>query len=198
MSQVDLARAVGVSAPAVHDWVKGKIKNLSAQNADKVSRALHINSHWLLHGRGPRDVHSNTAAGPAVRGMVPLISWVQAGTWGEAIDLLQPGDGEEWLPCAAAHSVHTYALRVEGDSMTAPYGRSYPHDCIIFVDPEQIGGIVNGDRVIAKAAGANLVTFKVYVEDGPLRFLRPLNPQYPTITGEFRLLGKVIGTWIPE
>jgi SOS-response transcriptional repressor LexA len=94
--------------------------------------------------------------------------------------------------------MHSYALRVHGDSMTAPYGRSYPDSSIIYVDPDQRGGVVSGDRVIAKINGDNQVTFKVFVEDAGRRFLKPLNPSYPVITDPFRILGKVIGTWIPE
>jgi SOS-response transcriptional repressor LexA len=82
--------------------------------------------------------------------------------------------------------------------MTSPHGKSYPEGCIIFVDPDQRGGIVSGDRVIAKLNGADAVTFKVYIEDAGRRFLKPLNTQYPPIIEEFRILGKVIGKWEPE
>jgi SOS-response transcriptional repressor LexA len=140
----------------------------------------------------------NVFEGPDIRGLVPLISWIQAGTWHEAEDLYEPGDAELHLPCPTSHGIHTYALRVEGDSMTSPHGKSYPDGCIIFVDPDQRGGVVSGGRVIAKLNGDNAVTFKVYIEDAGRRFLKPLNTQYPPIIEEFRILGKVIGKWEPE
>ena len=81
--------------------------------------------------------------------------------------------------------------------MTAPHGKTFPEGMIIFVDPEQRGGIVSGDKVIAKLKGENAVTFKVFIEDGGKKFLKPLNPTYPLITEEFQILGKVIGGWTP-
>jgi SOS-response transcriptional repressor LexA len=142
--------------------------------------------------------NSNTVPGPIVRGLVPLISWVQAGNWHEAEDIYHPGEAEDYLPCPAAHGKQSFALRVEGDSMTAPHGKSYPEGCIIFVDPDQRGGIVSGDKVIAKLNGDNAVTFKVFIEDAGIKFLKPLNQQYPTINEPFRILGKVIGKWESE
>lgn len=82
--------------------------------------------------------------------------------------------------------------------MTAQYGRSYPEGAIIFVDPDQTGGVANGDRVIAKISGENGVTFKCFIDDGGRKFLKPLNPQHPIITDEFKIIGKVIGMYVPE
>lgn len=123
---------------------------------------------------------------------VPLISWVQAGESELAIDLFQPGDADEWLICPVPHSDGTYALRVQGDSMTAPSGKSFPEGIDIFVDPEQRGGPGSGDLVIAKINGRDAVTFKqIAVEDGRM-YLKPLNPKWDPIFEEFRVLGKVI------
>lgn len=140
----------------------------------------------------------NVAAGPSIKGRVPLISWVQAGEWSEAIDLYEPGEAEDMISCPATHSPQTFALRVEGDSMTSATGKSYPHGSIIFVDPEQRGGVMPGDRVIAKLAGHDKVTFKQLAEDRQGYYLTPLNSAHPVIYGEFSVLGKVIGKWEPE
>lgn len=80
--------------------------------------------------------------------------------------------------------------------MTAPHGRSYPSDAIIFVDPDRAGSARNGDLVIATVAGTDEVTFKMLVKDAGVSYLRPLNPAYLPITQEFRVIGKVIGMWI--
>lgn len=129
---------------------------------------------------------------------IPLISWVSAGLFCEAIDLFEPGVAEDWLPCSKKYGPHAYALRIEGDSMVSPYAgqRSYPPGYIVFVDPDR--QVENGSRVIAKIPGSNEATFKVYAEDAGKRFLRPLNPAYPTIemTEEMILCGVVVGgTW---
>ena len=146
---------------------------------------------------GVQDI-GNTRPGPVIRGLVPLISWVQAGEWSEAVDLHVPGAGEDSIPCPAPHSAHTYALRVEGDSMTSSTGKSYPHGSIIFVDPEQRGGVRPGDRVIARLKGDDQVTFKQLAEDRQGLFLKPLNSNHQPIYGDFSVLGKVIGKWEQE
>jgi len=140
--------------------------------------------------------NSNTSAAPEVKGLVPIISWVQAGQWHEAIDFEHHED-LKYLPCPKSHSESTYALRVRGDSMTASYGKSYPENCIIFVDPE-LRNPTSGDRIIAKINGDAEVTFKVFMQEGDKKWLKPLNTQHPIITDEFKVLGKIIGKWEDE
>lgn len=139
----------------------------------------------------------NTSPAPMPRGNVPLISWIRAGNWDQAADPFQPGEAEEWLPCMKAHSPRTYALRVRGDSMTAPYGKSYPEGSIIFVDPE-MRLPANGARIIAKLDGSDEVTFKVFKEEDGRMWLQPLNPSHLPIREPFRVLGTVIGKWEDE
>lgn len=143
----------------------------------------------------PRD----QKAAPRTGGKVPLISWIQAGSWREAADPYQPGDADEWLECPAAHSDRAYALRVWGDSMTAPSGnsRTYPAGSIIFVEPLKRSP-VNGQRVIAKQRGSSKVTFKVFKQEDGRTWLQPLNPMHLPIHDEFKVLGTVIGSFLPE
>ncbi len=81
--------------------------------------------------------------------------------------------------------------------MTAPHGRTYPEGCIIYVDPEQLNP-ENGMRVIAKLAGTDEVTFKVYKREDNRVWLQPLNPSHLPIREAFRVLGTVIGKWEDE
>ncbi|RMR22420.1 hypothetical protein ALP91_200067 [Pseudomonas savastanoi pv. glycinea] len=83
--------------------------------------------------------------------------------------------------------------------MTNPRsGRSYPSDCIVFIDPEVRA--TTRDRVIARVPRTNEVTFKVLLEDAGRQYLRPINPQYPIIDiiEETHIRGKVMGSFIPE
>jgi SOS-response transcriptional repressor LexA len=166
------------------------LAEISPRLAQEVAAAKAVDSG---HSR------ANTEPGPDIRGLVPLISWVQAGAWCEAIDPFHPGEAEDWLPCPAAHSSSSFALRVRGDSMTAPHGntRTYPEGCIIFVDPARKTP-VNGERVVACLEHKREVTFKVYKNEDGRQWLHPLNPSHEPIRDRFHILGTVIGKWEPE
>lgn len=139
---------------------------------------------------------NNVSDGPKIRGQVPLISWIKAGEWCSANEPHPPGVAERWLDCPVNHSSSTFALRVRGDSMTAPHGnsRTYPEGCVIFVDPEKRTPD-NGDRVVACLAGSDEVTFKVYKNEDGRQWLQPLNPTHEPIREKFNVLGTVLGKW---
>lgn len=100
---------------------------------------------------------------------VPLISWVQAGAFTEAIEDLS---NAERIATDAKIKPRTYALRVTGDSMLP----LFPPGMILIIDPEIAA--IHGDYVIAKN-GDNEATFKQLIKDGADWYLKPLNPQYP-------------------
>jgi SOS-response transcriptional repressor LexA len=200
LSQADLARACDVKPPSVNGWLSGKAKFLRGENLLKASAALGVNEKWLATGEGPmlgsQDALSNIEPGPRLRGKVPLVSWVQAGNWCEAVTPLHVTESERWMDCPVNHSSQTFALRVRGDSMTAPSGnnRTYPEGCYIFVDPERRDP-VNGDRVVACLLDAHEVTFKVYKNEDGRQWLQPLNPSHEPIREPFKVLGTVLGKW---
>ncbi|MEN5312392.1 LexA family protein [Pseudomonas koreensis] len=191
---------------AVSKWLNGgAVPEIGTMSA--MAEWLGVRREWLEYGilpmtEGGRDAEtggSNIHNYLPHFGKVPLISWVQAGAWCEAIENSAALEAELWLSCPVNISKSGYALRVIGDSMTNPGpGRSYPTGCVIFVDPEQ--SIKNGDRVIAQLPITNEATFKVLVSDAGRQYLKPINPQYPIIeiTEEIHLCGKVVGSFIPE
>lgn len=207
-SQSDLARAVGVNRATINFWITGKTKEVEGSNLSKAANYLGVTALWLSTGKGEKesrpnmDIYwpANTTEGPDPVGLVPLISWVQAGAFCTAPDLFHPGDAEKWIPAFKQFGSHTYALRVMGDSMVSPIpgARSYPPGIIIFVDPDK--SVENGSRVVARIHDDEAATFKVYSEDAGKRYLRPLNPQYPTIemTTEMHICGVVVGSWLEE
>lgn len=197
-SRKNLADALGISVQAVGDAIRGKTAAFTAENNSKAAVFLGIDSDQLATGRPAiaKTGHTNTSPGPAFRGKVPLISWVQAGAWCQASDPEPPGAAERWLDCPVSHGSNSFALRVRGDSMTAPHGntRTYPEGCIIFVDPERRAPN-NGDRVVACLSGTDEVTFKVYKNEDGRQWLQPLNPTHEPIREKFSILGTVLGKW---
>ena len=84
-----------------------------------------------------------------------------------------------------------YWLRVESDAMNAPTGTSVPEGTLILVD----SGLqaAPGKLVIARQPGTCAV-FRQLIEEGGQRYLRPLNPTYPTLLcmEGFEFLGVVV------
>ncbi|MCO1336799.1 LexA family transcriptional regulator [Microbulbifer sp. OS29] len=131
----------------------------------------------------------NVVPGPNIHRSVPLISWIQAGGWSEIIDNFQPGEAEEWRETTARVGPHAFALRVEGDSMTAPSGVSIPEGSVVIIDPD--AAYINGSIVVAKLVDTQEATLKKLIIDGPNRYLKPLNPAYSpiAINGNCRIIG---------
>lgn len=182
---------LGLSAAAVQQWESG-LSTPKHERIKEIASALNATQTELL------GLESEVSDARMPGGRVPLISWVQAGHWGEAIDIYQPGDGEDWIPVRHAPGPNAFALTVTGDSMVSPYGsRSYPPGTIIVVDPAIEPA--PGSRVVAKLIdGADhSVTFKELREDAGQWFLKPLNPQYPTIpvTTDTIIVGTVVSIY---
>lgn len=123
--------------------------------------------------------------------LVPLISFVQAGSFKEAVMNAQ----DEFVATYAGNlGEHAFALEVVGDSM---YPEFKAKDKII-VDPDV--DPIPGDFVIAQN-GDNEATFKKYKprgfdENGREYFeLVPLNENYPTLDSRFQDI-KILATVI--
>ena len=193
----DLARTLGVLPQHVTNWLSRGIPGNVFPNL-VVAIGTNVEDYLVAAGVRPaRSQLKGLSVGPDLKNDAPLISWVRAGKYSEAVDNYRVGEAERWLTMPKNAGPHTYCLRVEGDSMTAPYGKSYPNGCIIFVDPEQRSPR-NGARIIAKLKGSDEVTFKQLVRDGSKVFLKPLNPQHPPMHDAFKVIGTVIGKWEDE
>lgn len=107
---------------------------------------------------------------------IPIVSWVQAGSWTEATEAVDPEACDDWVIAPKRVPRNCFALRVKGDSMQSPYGMSFPEGCIIIVSANQ--HIDNKSYVVARQNGDE-ATFKQVVMEGGNTYLKPLNPQYP-------------------
>lgn len=193
----DIARSIGRTPSAISQLMDGTTKSLKADTAYRLEAETGFRSNWLISGKGPKLSFENTEPAQDVGRVVPLISWIRAGSWGEASDPYSPGEADAWVATMKPTSARAYALRVRGTSMTAPHGKSYPEGSLIIVEPERRSP-VNGERIIAKLEGSAEVTFKVFKEEDGRRWLLPLNPQHEPIREPFKVLGTVIGMWVDE
>ena len=94
ISQDDLAERMGVSQPMITKYLNGaKTRKLL-----EMASALSCTPEYLQHGGQPPQAVFDTAKSSQrnvskieIKGFVPLLSYVQAGSWTEVVDLYEPG-----------------------------------------------------------------------------------------------------------
>lgn len=193
----EIALACGVSASAVTQWVSGESKSMKPENIYALAKATGFQAKWLAIGEGPEKElaggsNVQPVAQPTLMYRYPLISWVAAGAWAEAVEPFPPGFSDRYEVSDYEAKGPAFWLEVKGDSMTSPVGPSIAEGTLILVDTE--ADAFHGKLVIAKLGDSNEATFKKLVEDGGRKYLKPLNPAYPTevCTEDCRIVGVVV------
>lgn len=175
---VHIARSLKVTSKAVSKWLNAE--TMPRHDAmQKLAKLLGVDPVWLQLGVGQDHGNVQYVGTKQQSSSYPLISWVSAGMWSEAIEAYDCKNIDEWFESDAHIEGQAFWLRVQGDSMTSPSGYSIPEGMIILVDTGKEAK--NGSLVIAKLEESNEATFKKLVSDGGSQYLKPLNPQYPLI-----------------
>lgn len=194
-----IAKECARTPAAVSQWISGTSKNLRQDSLHALAVACGVRMEWLASGELPmaaEDVNDNNVRenhnNYKKRRPLPLISWVQAGAWSEAIDNFQPGDAEAWLDSVFESSNSSFCLTVVGASMSP----EYLEGDIIQVDPE-LEARHNDDVVVRTASGD--VSFKRLQVDGGSMFLIALNKDWPEriikIPDGSEVCGVVVASW---
>jgi SOS-response transcriptional repressor LexA len=180
LTEEAFAKLCGVTRATVQQWEREGGTAPARKRQQSVADVLGISVAQLMTGDGS----TNTAPGPNIRGEVPLISSVQAGSFTEHVDNFHPGDGGmEMISTSVPVNRYTFALRVTGDSMEP----EFTEGMVLIIEPEL--DPLPGDFVIAKNGGDE-TTFKQLVKDGTEWYLKPLNPRYPIkALGDSRIIG---------
>lgn len=217
-----LAAITGKTAKAASKWLNAESMP-SRDSMMLISKELEVPIEWLAHGEGPPPFlkelsgpymvetptfphkerrESNIIYTPEPQRITrsyPLISWVAAGSWAESPDLYVPGDGSEFLESQENAGIHGYWLEVNGDSMVAPEGPCFYPGYRILVQPEGFD-VISSKLYIAKLMDTGETTFKQYVRDAGIEYLKPFNPAFRTIeiNDNIRLIGRVIDAKPPR
>ena len=188
-----------VTQQAIANW---KARGISSLGALKVSEIIGCRAAWLETGHGP--MVDNRAYEPSDSfdnllkrfAMVPLITLEQTLIFCCRAQDQAPFKAEEWVPSVGVYGPRTYALKVEGDSMTSitPGLKGYDPGTIIYIDPDKM--FRNGQKVIAKVSDDE-VLFRVLSFDAKRMYLRPINPQFPTIRikEQMKICGVLVGSY---
>lgn len=176
------------------------IKGIGNKVAREIEDAFNKPHGWLdqLHEKleiAPLD-NNVTSPLPIAGRLVPVISWVQAGTWTTADSVPMGTQFKEWLPPNPKCGKNGYGLIVVGKSMSPDFR---PSDKI-YVNPDfQISDLKTGDLVIVACDGETEATFKKLIVESNGMYLEPLNPKWhekiiPLREG-CKLVGKVVGLY---
>jgi SOS-response transcriptional repressor LexA len=172
LTQESLARKMGVTQSAITHYLTGR-RVPPLKQFHNLATVLDVSPAWLQFGITSVDTTSATKQYP-----VPIISWQQAIELNNGI---RPEDAGEFVPHFYVDQSHWYALRVKGDSMvsTTGYSHTFRAGDIIVIDPDRKPA--HEDYVIALLPRLKEATFKQYVIDSGMQYLKPLNPQYPLV-----------------
>ncbi|ELA8881912.1 S24 family peptidase [Acinetobacter baumannii] len=176
------------------------IKGIGNKVAREIEEAFNKPHGWLdqVHEKLESTNFDNniTFPFPIVGRSVPVISWVQAGTWTTVDSVPMGTEFKEWLPPNPKCGKNGYGLIVVGESMSPDFR---PSDKI-YVNPDfQINDLKTGDLVIVACEGETEATFKKLIVESNGMYLEPLNPKWHEKIIELRegckLVGKVVGLY---
>lgn len=189
LTQKELAAKVGVSNVAISQWEKDETAP-KGDNLLKLTQALGCNPIYILHGE---DSESNVALSTVDTRLVPIISYVQAGTWTAECSIRNIEGEIDFLHTNMELSDSAFTLIIKGKSMEPEF---MDGDAIV-VDPEVQP--LPGDFVVAKN-GDEEALFKKYRPRGYINGmdvfeLVPLNDDFPTIRSDHEPV-HIIGTMV--
>ena len=187
LTQKQLGKVVGVSDVTVGYWEKDQ-NSPGGVSLTRLAKFFGVTEDFLVSGK-----EGNSNVSPAsVGGMqVPIVSWVQAGSWTPESDARSIEGAVDYVLTTEAHSFGTFALKVKGRSMEPDFKEG---DTLI-IDPELYP--TPGDYVIA-TNGNNEATFKKYRAKGisekgeDIFELVPLNPDFAPINSSIEKIS-IIG-----
>ena len=168
----NFSRATGVRESQVTQWSAGN-RNMSKETAERIEGLLGLPDGYL-----DREDSSLPNISPHFHSgiRIPLLPFGLATGIGAVS--AQHFEANEWVQTTNG-SISCVAFRVEGESMVAPAGLSFPPGTVIVVDPDRKPK--EGDYVVALDPQTQRPTFKRLVSDAGRWFLRPLNPAFPTV-----------------
>lgn len=208
LTQSELASRVGIDQASISDLERGRSQRSSYSST--IAQACGVSPLWLEAGIGtmlqndevpgfdsPFDANVVPALSPTRVFTYPEISWVQAGSPSEAMDLVN-------IAACPTHTSDVWAgeeafwLKVAGASMTSQGGVSFPEGMLILVAPDIEPR--SGQYVVARMLDSNEATFKQLIRDAGDFYLKPLNPAYPTkmMDDAWVIVGTVVDGKLPK
>ena len=198
ISQIEAAKMLGIEVGRLNHWLIGRRKP-NIENIKKFCDVFGVNPSFLIDGE------SETST-------IPVIGYVQAGLWQEAIQWDQTDFKPIYMPTDEVFKgKRVYALEIRGDSMNLLYPAG---SCVVCVSAEDyydcFGEIESGKKVVVRRVNPMdqtiEATVKQYMKSDKGTYLIPqsTNPAFKPIriddgsAGDTKITGVVIGSFRKE
>ena len=183
LTQEELAVKMFITRSAITHYLAGR-RVPPLRQIMRLASILKVNAAWLQFGSTLEAEASmnppKTKDDMPTLYRIPILSWDHTA---ELLDIkkLNLEKVKDWVPYFYTDQIDNYALQIKNDAMAAPSGHaeSFHEGLYIIIDPRKKAQ--HNDFVIALLPNAKEVTFKQYVIDAGVRYLKPLNPQYPLV-----------------
>lgn len=195
-TQTALARKSGVTQSTIGRLLRGEVSPQS-ENLERIALAFGMAYSELASLAEGAEVEDPTAgilkpANP--RRVVPLLSLAQTWRFAEIMRLEQISDASEWIEFPKKRQgPRTIALKVSGESMEPEYHNAD----IIYIDPDVAP--THGKDIVVRLGAVNEVAFRRLVVESELRYLKPLNQNWPDkfirMPTDARIVGVVVGRY---
>ena len=195
-TQTALAKRSGVTQSTIGRILRGEVDPQS-NNLERLAQSFGMSYSTLAAIAEGDELGSGSAERiqPDKRPrVVPLLSLAQAAKSAESAYPNYARDATDWIECPKKrHGSRTVALKVSGESMEP----DYQNGDIIYVDPDVAA--VHGKDVVVRLVDRNEAAFRRLVVESELRYLKPLNPNWPDkfthIPDDARIVGVVVGKY---
>ncbi|MCU4326354.1 XRE family transcriptional regulator [Acinetobacter johnsonii] len=192
MTQKELSQKSGVKQSVISDLETGNAK--STGSILELATALGVTAEELK--KGISSGFDNNII-PVTSKLLPVLSWVQAGTM-TSVEAIDPAKINEWLPPLSVDDPDgCFYLRVVGISNSP----AYVDGDFILVNPNyQVSDLISEDLVVVRSC-TDATFKKLVIESDERKYLQALNPNFQPNIIEFEdgmeLVGLVIDAFRP-
>ncbi len=192
MTQKELAMKSGVKQSVISDLETGNAK--STGSILELATALGVTAEELK--KGIVSKFDNNVE-PITKKLIPVLSWVQAGTM-TSVEAIDPNKINEWLPPLSADDPDgCFYLRVVGVSNSPKYEVG---DYILVNPNYQVCDLLPDDLIVVRN-NTDATFKKLVIESDQRKYLQALNPNFHPNIIEFEdgmeLVGLVIDAFRP-
>lgn len=189
-----LSKEFGISDKGAGKWLNGE----AIPETSKIpilARFLNINAEWLLSGSSTSKFENNVV--PVTSKLLPVLSWVQAGTM-TSVEAINPSEITEWLPPLSSDDPdQCFYLRVVGISNYP----TYMEGDYILVNPNFCTSDLLSEDLIVVRNNTDATFKKLVIESDDRKYLQALNPNFQPNIIEFEegmeLVGIVVDAFRP-